>query len=110
MSKGLRFTDDNFEEEVFNSPLPVLVDFWGSWCPPCKMVEPVIEEIARELFGKLKVGKVNVDQNPRIAARFNISGVPTFMLLHKGEILRYAIGAHSKQQLLNMIKNTLNWE
>jgi len=110
MNKDLRFTDADFDREVFGSPLPVLVDFWGSWCPPCKMVEPIIEEIAKELHGKLKVGKINVDQNPRVARRFNISGVPTFMIFHKGELLKCAVGAHSKRQLLNLIKETLKWE
>ncbi len=108
MKSALRFTDANFENEVINSSLPVLVDFWGSWCPPCKMVEPVIEEISKELWGKVKVGKLNVDQNPRTGSAFQITGVPTFILFKDGKEIRREVGARSKQQLLQMIEEVLN--
>lgn len=104
MKKGSRFTDANFKKEVFESRIPVLVDFWSSWCPPCKMVEPVIEDLAVELDGKIKIGKINVDQNPQTAAEFGIAGVPTFILFKEGKVLKREVGAHSKQQLLRLIK------
>jgi thioredoxin 1 len=106
MKQELKFTDANFKKEVFDCKIPVLVEFWGSWCPPCKMVEPIIDELAVELDGKIKVGKINIDQNPKVRAMFNISGVPTFILFKKGKILKKVIGARSKQQLLDMIKET----
>ena len=99
----IELTDAAFDEAVHGPDVPVLVDFWGSWCPPCKMVEPVIDELAVELDGKLKVGKINVDQNRKVGAMFDISGVPTFILFKEGKILRREIGARSKQQLLEMI-------
>lgn len=107
MKKSLRFTDANFEEEVLDCQIPVLVDFWSSWCPPCKVVEPIMDELADELDGKIKVGKVNVDQNPAVRASFNISGVPTFILFREGKAAKQEIGACSKQQLLAVIKEAL---
>lgn len=107
MSKSIRFTDANFEEEVVESKIPVLVDFWGSWCPPCKMTEPVVDELAEEVEGRVKVGKLNIDQNPKTSAMFNIAGAPTFILLHKGEILMREVGARSKQQLMDKIEALL---
>ena len=104
MKSVSRFTDANFKEEVLDCKIPVLVDFWGSWCPPCKMVEPVIDELTLELDGKIKVGKINVYHNCKVGAMFDISGVPTFILFKQGKILRREIGARSKQQLLEMIK------
>ena len=107
MNRGLRFTAVNFSQEVLYSEMPVLVDFWGSWCPPCKMVEGLVDDLAEEFAGKLKVGKLNVDQNPRIRDEFNIGGVPTFMLFKHGKVVKREIGARSKQQLRNMIQEAL---
>ncbi len=104
MKRGLIFTDANFQEEVISSEIPVLVDFWGSWCTACKMVEPVIDELAGEMDGKIKIGKLNVDQNPRIGSLYDITGVPTFILFKAGNIVSRLIGARSKKQLLNLIK------
>jgi thioredoxin 1 len=103
MSTRLRFTDANFTQEVLNGATPVLVDFWASWCPPCKMVEPIIDELAEEFRGKIKIGKVNVDQNPRLRDMFEIAGVPAFILFEKGKVVRRESGARSKQQLKNII-------
>jgi thioredoxin 1 len=103
-------TDNNFKKEVLESELPVLVDFWASWCPPCKMTEPVLVDLSRELDGRIKVGKINVDQNPQTASDFQIMGVPTFMLFKNGRILKQETGARSKQQLLNMIKEAVTSE
>ena len=103
MQQELILTDRNFKQEIIESELPVLVDFWASWCPPCKMLEPVIVKLADELNGKVKVRKINVDQNPEAAFDFKIAGVPTFILFNRGEELRREVGARSRQQLLRMI-------
>ena len=107
MSESLRFTDKNFQEEVLESELPVFVDFWGSWCPPCKMVEPIIEEMAKDFDGTVKIGKLNVDQNPEIRSKYNISGAPTFILFKEGQVLERVVGVRSKDQLVEMLKKTL---
>lgn len=104
---GLILTDANFKQEVLDSDVPVLVDFWGSWCPPCKMVEPVVDELAAEFDGKLKVCKLNVDLNPQTAAMFNIAGAPTFILFREGEPIRTEVGARSKKQLLQVVEAAL---
>lgn len=98
----------NFEKEVLKADLPVLVDFWASWCPPCKMVEPVVEELERELAGRVKVGKLNVDQNPGVAARYDIKGVPAFVLFVGGKEVARRVGAHSKAQLLQFLERNLS--
>ena len=107
MSKALRVTDRNFEQEVIASELPVLVDFWASWCPPCKMVEPIVEALADEYAGRLKVAKLQVDQNPKVRDRYQVTGVPTFALFRDGEILEQRTGSQSKQQLLQMLTSVL---
>jgi len=104
----LRFTDKNFKKEVLESNLPVFVDFWGSWCPPCKMVEPIMDELAKHFDGKVKVGKLNVDQNPVTRSLLNISGAPTFILFNNGQPLARIVGARSKKQLVELIETALN--
>ncbi len=108
MSESLRFTDENFKREVLDGELPVFVDFWGSWCPPCKMVEPVVEELAAEFAGKVKIGKLNVDRNPAVRSEFQIKAAPTFILFRNGKILKRAIGSHSKKQLLKIIQDSVD--
>jgi thioredoxin 1 len=100
----MKFNDDNFKEEVLESKIPVLVDFWASWCPPCKMVEPIVEELAYEYSEKVKIGKLNVDQNPKTVAEYNIYGVPTFILFNEGKIVQRRTGAQTKAQLKDMLK------
>ena len=99
----LELRDPNFHEEILESKLPVLLDFWASWCPPCKMVEPVLQELSQDLSGLVKIVKINVDQNPTSASKYNISGVPTFIVFFKGKEMDRCVGAQSKQQLLNML-------
>jgi thioredoxin 1 len=107
MGHALRLTDTNFEQEVLAADTPVLVDFWASWCPPCKMMEPVIEELAADYNGRLKVGKLHVDQNPKTASLYQILGVPTFALFQAGKILQQRVGAQSKTQLVQMLSTVL---
>lgn len=103
----MEFTAKNFEKEVLKSNIPVLVDFWASWCPPCKVVEPVLEELAQEYLGKTKIGKLNVDRNPGLGAKYEITGVPTFIIFKDGEIKDRAMAAKSKGELIKMIEKFL---
>lgn len=106
MSKVIELTDGNFEAEVLDSDLPVLVEFWGSWCPPCKMMEPTLEQLAVDYDGRLRVGKINVDQNPRMATRYKIQGAPTFAVFRLGEVKGRRTGAQSEKQLENMLEES----
>jgi len=99
MKKPLVLTNDNFKSEVIKSEMPVLVDFWSSWCPPCKMMESILDEIAGEYGGVVKVGKINVDQNPKIASQFSVQGLPTFSVFKGGKVISSVTGAQSKEQL-----------
>ena len=103
----LHLTEKNFEEEVISSPIPVLVDFWAEWCGPCKMISPVVDEIAQELSGKLKVAKVNVDEAQDLAAKFGIMSIPTLLIFKKGKVVNQIVGAISKEQLLAKINPSL---
>lgn len=107
MSDPLHLTDRNFEEKVLSSHMPVLVDFWASWCPPCKMMEPIIAQLAREHDGEIQVGKLHVDQNPRIASHYQIVGVPTFAVFRSGDIILRKTGAQSRAQLEQMLVEAL---
>ena len=107
MNHSLRVTDASFEQEVIESAIPVLVDFWASWCPPCKMVEPVIEELALEYDGRVKVCKLHVDRNPKTRDRYQILGVPTFAVFRDGELVAQRIGAQSKRQLEGLLGEVL---
>jgi thioredoxin 1 len=104
MGYVVRLTDVNFEDEALIADVPVLIEFWASWCPPCKMAEPVIEELAVEYDGRLKVGKINVDQNPRMRNRYGVQGVPTFVVLVAGEEKDRRVGAQSRSQLQKLLE------
>lgn len=94
-------TDANFEEEVMKSSIPVLVDFWAVWCGPCKMQNPILEELEKEFEGKVKVGKLNVDENPNISAKYGVMSIPTLMLFKNGTIVKQMIGVQSKETLVS---------
>jgi thioredoxin 1 len=103
-SKNLvQFTDANFESEVLKSDAPVLVDFWAEWCGPCVRLGPTIAEIADELAGKAKIGKLNVDENPQVAMRYKVMSIPTVMVFKKGEIVRSLVGLQPKTQYLKAL-------
>ena len=108
MAEPIVVTDDTFETEVVKSPIPVLVDFWATWCMPCLMVAPILKEIAAENESKFKVAKLDVDQNPQIASQLGIMSIPTLMLFKNGEIVERLVGAMPKQQLMRKIKPHLD--
>ena len=93
---------NNFRNEVLNSEKPVLLDFWASWCGPCRMVSPIVDEIAAER-GDIKVGKVNVDEQPELAAQFGVMSIPTLVVMKEGKIVNQAVGARPKAQILAML-------
>tara|TARA_B100000287_G_scaffold205592_1_gene193969 strand:+ start:113 stop:436 length:324 start_codon:yes stop_codon:yes gene_type:complete len=97
------FTDDNFKNEVLDSELPVLVDFWAEWCGPCRMLTPVIEEIASEYTGKVKCGKVNVDHCPNTASNYGIRSIPGLLFFKDGEVQEQLVGAVPKQQITDIL-------
>jgi len=107
VKEDLRITDNNFEEEVINSLEPVLVDFWASWCIPSHMMMPVLDILSKKLDGKIKIRKLNVDQNPRIRDRYKILGCPTFIIFKDGKELKRMIGSHSEGQLRKIIDSLL---
>jgi thioredoxin 1 len=100
----MTLTDSTFDEEIKGSDEPVLVDFWAEWCGPCKMIAPVLEEIAGDSVGKLRVGKINVDENLELARRFEVMSIPTLILFKDGEAQHRIIGAKGKGQLLQEIE------
>ena len=108
MKEDLRVTDSNFEEEVINSPIPVLVDFWASWCVPSQMMIPVLDRLSEEYKNKkVKIKKLNIDQNPGIRDKYKILGCPTFILFKDGQELTRAVGAQSDKQLREIINCVL---
>ena len=105
--KVLAFTDSNFDSEVLKSDKPVLVDFWAVWCAPCRAVAPVIDEIASDYDGKIKVGKVNVDENQVIPGKYGIRGIPTVILFNKGQVADQIVGAAPKGSFKQMIDKVI---
>ena len=104
----VHITDDSFESDVLQSPQPVLIDYWADWCGPCKAIAPVLDEIAKEYDGKLKVAKLNIDENPNTPPRYGIRGIPTLMLFKNGEVQAQKLGAMSKGQLNEFLDANLD--
>lgn len=101
------FTDSNFKHEVLESKLPVVVDFWANWCGPCKMVAPIVEQLAKEFKDKVKIGKIDVDTNPKTATTYGIMSIPTLMFFKGGKIMDQVVGALSLSELKKKIEENL---
>ena len=100
-------SDGTFDQDVLNSDIPVLIDFWAEWCGPCKMIGPILEDLATELDGKIKIVKVNVDENNQTAVKFSIRSIPTLMMIKGGEVQAQHIGAASKSQIKEFINQNI---
>ncbi|WP_124068317.1 thioredoxin [Clostridium sp. E02] len=100
----LKITKENFEKEVMQSDKPVLLDFWATWCGPCKMVGPVVEQVAEETVDVARVGKINVDEEQELAQTFKVMSIPTLVVIKDGKVVKSTVGAQSKQTILSMLK------
>jgi len=101
------FTDNNFDSDVINSDVPVLIDFWAVWCGPCKAIAPVIEEVANEFEGKVKVGKVDVDQNQDTAMKYGVRSIPTLLVIKDGEVVNQIVGAVPKSNITDILNEVV---
>lgn len=107
MSKVVEVSDSSFDEQVLKSSVPVLVDFWAPWCGPCKTIAPVVDELATQYDGRIKVVKINVDDNKDAAMRYNVRGIPNLILFKDGESVEQIVGAVAKQELINAIEKVV---
>ncbi|WP_213995150.1 thioredoxin TrxA [Arsukibacterium sp.] len=103
----LQVSDDSFEADVLKAEVPVLVDFWAEWCGPCKMIAPILEDVAEEYSGKVSIAKVNIDQNPNTPPKFGIRGIPTLLLFKNGQVAATKVGALSKTQLKEFLDSNI---
>ena len=103
----ITITQDNFQTEVLESEIPVLVDFWATWCGPCQMLAPVIEEVANENEGKFKVGKVNVDEEPGLARQFRVMSIPTLIVFNEGKVVNQSIGVIQKEDVVSLVETAV---
>jgi thioredoxin 1 len=103
----LHTSDATFEQEIINASLPVLLDFWAPWCGPCKMIAPILDEVAQEYTGKVIIAKLNIDENPAQPPKFGVRGIPTLMLLKNGQVAATRVGALSKSQLVDFLNSNL---
>jgi thioredoxin 1 len=103
----VQVSDDSFDSEVLKSPVPVLIDFWAPWCGPCRAVAPIVDELAGEYAGKLKIVKMNVDDNPRTPARYGVRGIPNLILFKNGEVQQQIVGAVPKAHLVKAISTVV---
>ena len=103
----LHLSENDFSSEVLQSDKPVLVDFWAPWCGPCRMIAPVLDELAGEYAGRAKIAKVNVDDNPTLASKLSIRSIPTLMVFHHGQVAQHTVGAQPKHALVSLLEQTL---
>jgi len=103
----LQVTDKNFSAEVLNADLPVLVDFWAPWCAPCRSISPIVEDLARDFMGKVKVAKLNIDENPGTPSQYGVRGIPTLILFKGGKVLDQIVGAQPKNRLVALVEKAL---
>ncbi len=106
-AKYITATEDNFKSEVLDSSQPVLVDFWAEWCGPCRMIAPVIEELAADFEGKAKVAKVNVDEQPRLGEQYGVRSIPTILFIQDGKVVEQLVGTASKEALAEKLNNLI---
>lgn len=107
-SKIVHVSDESFEEEVLNADIPVLIDYWAEWCGPCKMIAPILDELAEEYGERVKIAKLNIDDNPETPPKYGIRGIPTLMIFKDGHVEATKVGAVSKSQLTEFIENNVD--
>jgi thioredoxin 1 len=107
MGAATHTTDSDFKKDVLDSKVPVLVDFWAEWCGPCKMIGPVLDELAKEYDGKVKIAKLNVDENQQVSSEFHIRSIPTLLFFKNGQLVKQLIGAHPKSKLVSEIQEVI---
>jgi thioredoxin 1 len=104
---ALHFTQANFQNDVLKSDKPVLIDFWATWCGPCRMIAPIVEQLAAEYEGRAKVGKIDVDENPDIARQYGVMSIPTLAVIKNGQVVSKVVGAYPKPKIAEMLDNAL---